>query len=245
MLPYVDQYRSSFCTPTAGSPEKPISAVHHALKNKPGSQNRSSSSTEKDSLMSNEKNNAKALHKCDCKITEIDLTSIEDDSSEQLLPGEEGNGSSKVNAKTNEKELTKQSNNVHHSNAVSKQPKPIKNVVTALKDGKLRETSSPIRGNRIKVGGVLTHKINTETVSKLPKPNFGAYDLKPNLEMPTTAPSKTTPDSAKRMQGSNTSKHQVHYHYKCYSVLFVTFEDFLITLKFISGILMHAGSYQW
>ena len=63
MLPYVDQYRSSFCTPTAGSPEKPISAVHHALKNKPGSQNRSSSSTEKDSLMSNEKNNAKALTK--------------------------------------------------------------------------------------------------------------------------------------------------------------------------------------
>ncbi|KAL2590136.1 hypothetical protein AAZX31_13G295000 [Glycine max] len=209
LLPYVDQYRSSFCTPTAGSPEKPISAVHHALKNKPGSQNRSSSSTEKDSLMSNEKNNAKALHKCDCKITEIDLTSIEDDSSEQLLPGEEGNGSSKVNAKTNEKELTKQSNNEQHSNVVSKQPKAIKTVVTALKDGKLKETSSPIRSNRIKVGGVLTHKINTETVSNLPKPNFGAYDLKPNLEVPTTAPSKTTPDSAKRMQGSNTSKHQL------------------------------------
>ena len=137
MLPYVDQYRSSFCTPTAGSPEKPISAVHHPRKNKPESQNSSSSlSPEKDSLMSNEKNNAKALHKCDCKITEIDLTSIEDDSSEQLLPGEEGNGSSKVNAKTNEKELTKQSNNEQHSNVVSKQPKAIKTVVTALKDGK-------------------------------------------------------------------------------------------------------------
>ena len=91
---------------------------------------------------------------------------------------------------------------------------------------------------------MLTHKINTETVSNLPKPNFGAYDLKPNLEVPTTAPSKTTPDSAKRMQGLHTSKHQVHYHYKCYSVLLVTFEDFLITLKFFSDILLHAGSYQ-
>ncbi|KAL5132055.1 Serine/threonine-protein kinase Nek5 [Glycine soja] len=210
LLPYVDQYRSSFCTPTAGSPERPISAVHHPRKNKPESQNSSSSlSPEKDSFMLSEKNTAKEVKKCDRKITEIDLTSIEDDSSEQLLPEEEGNGSSRVNAKTDEKELTKQSNNVHHSNAVSKQPKPIKNVVTALKDGKLRETSSPIRGNRIKVGGVLTHKINTETVSKLPKPNFGAYDLKPNLEMPTTAPSKTTPDSAKRMQGLHTSKHQL------------------------------------
>ncbi|KAG4981088.1 hypothetical protein JHK85_035046 [Glycine max] len=210
LLPYVDQYRSSFCTPTAGSPERPISAVHHPRKNKPESQNSSSSlSPEKDSFMSSEKNTANEVKKCDRKITEIDLTSIEDDSSEQLLPEEEGNGSSRVNAKTDEKELTKQSNNVHHSNAVSKQPKPIKNVVTALKDGKLRETSSPIRGNRIKVGGVLTHKINSETVSKLPKPNFGAYDLKPNLEVPTTAPSKTTPDSAKRMQGLHTSKHQL------------------------------------
>ncbi|RDX90752.1 Serine/threonine-protein kinase Nek5, partial [Mucuna pruriens] len=209
LQPYVDQFRSSFCTPTASSPEKPISAVHDPRKNRPESQCSSSSSTDKDSLMSNEKNTAKAVQKCDDKITEIDLTSIEDDGSEHLLPGEEGNDSNKVNAKTDEQEVMKQSDNEHHSNVVSKQPKTIKNVVTALKNGKLRETSSPIRGNRIKGGGVSIPKINTETLSKLPKPNFGAYDLKPNLEVPTVAPSKAPPDSAKRMPGSHTSKHQL------------------------------------
>ncbi|TKY48677.1 Serine/threonine-protein kinase Nek5 [Spatholobus suberectus] len=89
LQPYVDQYRSSCCTPTACSPEKSISAVHDPRKNLPESQNSSSSSTDKDSLMSNEKNTAKAVQKHDNKITEIDLTSIEDDGSEHLLPGEE------------------------------------------------------------------------------------------------------------------------------------------------------------
>ncbi|QCE09497.1 protein kinase [Vigna unguiculata] len=208
LLPYVDQYRSSF-SPTASSPEKPISAVHHHRKNKPDGQNSSSSSTEKDSLMSIMKNTANAVQKCDSKSTELDMTSIEDDGSEQLLPDEEGNGSIKVNDKTIDQEVTKQFNNEHHSNVVSKQPIAIKNVVTTLRNRKLRETSSPIRGNSIKGGGVLTHKLNTETLSKLPKPNFGACDLKPNLEVPTNASSKATPAPAKRLQGSHTSKHQL------------------------------------
>ncbi|ESW22030.1 hypothetical protein PHAVU_005G120700 [Phaseolus vulgaris] len=209
LLPYVDQYRSSFCTPTVSSPEKPISVVHHPRKNKPEGQNSSSSSTEKDSLMSNMKKTANAVPKCDGKSTELDMTPVEDDGSEQLRPGEEGNGSIKVNAKTVDQVVTKQFNNDHNSNVVSKQPIAIKNVVTALRNRKLRETSSPIRGNSIKGGGVLTHKINTETLSKLPKLNFGACDLKSNLEVPTIAPSKATPDPAKRLPGSHTSKHQL------------------------------------
>ncbi|XP_014490420.1 serine/threonine-protein kinase Nek5 isoform X1 [Vigna radiata var. radiata] len=209
LLPYVDQYRSSFCTPTASSPEKPISAVHHHRKSKPEGQNSSSSSTEKDSLMSIMKDTANAVQKCDSKRTELDLTSIEDDGSEQLLPDEQGNGSIKVNAKTIDQEVTKQFNNEYHSNIVPKQPIAIKNAVTTLRNRKLRETSSPIRGNSIKGGGVLTHKINTETLSKLPKPNFGACDLKPNLEVQTIASSKATLDPAKRFQGSHTSKHQL------------------------------------
>ncbi|KAK7324840.1 hypothetical protein VNO77_28715 [Canavalia gladiata] len=210
LLPYVDQYRSSLCTPTACSPEKSISAVHDPRKNMPESQNSCSSSSDKDSSMSNEKNTAKAVQKCNNKITDIDPASIEDDGSEHLLPGEE-HDSSKVNSKEGEEQVMKQSNNEHHSNAVSKQPKTIKNIMTALKEGKVRETSSPMRGNRIKGGGagVSIPKINTETLSKLPKPNFGAHGLKPNLEAPTIAPSKATPDSSKRMQGSHTSKHQL------------------------------------
>ncbi|KAK7272251.1 hypothetical protein RJT34_28731 [Clitoria ternatea] len=199
LQPYVDQYRISFCARTASTPEKPISAVHDPRKNMPGSQNSGSSSSDRDSLMSDEKSTAKAVQKCDTKITEIDLASTEDDDTEHPVPSEEGNAFRRVDAKTDEQ----------RSNVVSKQPKTIKNIMTALKNGKVRETNSPIRGNRIKGGGVSMLKINTETLSKLPKPNFGNYDLKPDVEVPTVVPSKATLDSAKRMQGSHTSKHQL------------------------------------
>ncbi|KAJ1384555.1 Serine/threonine-protein kinase, active site [Sesbania bispinosa] len=197
LQPYVHQYCSSFCPPASCFPEKPISAVHDPQKNMAGSQNSSSSSSDKGSSMSSERNIAKVVPKCGNKITEIDL------------PSEDGNGSSNVSTKTDEQEVMKQIHNEHHSNVVSKQPKTIKNVMMALRDEKVRETSSPMRGNRIKAGGISTQKINTETSSKLPKPNPCVSGLKPNLEVPTIAPSKATPDSAKQMQGSHTSKHQL------------------------------------
>lgn len=211
MHPYVDQYRSSFCPPTACSPEKPISAVRDPRKNMVENRNSSSSSSDKDSLMSNERNIAKAVPKCDNQTTETDLASMDDDGSAHL-PSEEGNSSSNVNAKTDQQEVMKPSHNEHHSNVASKQPKTIENIMVALKDGKVRETSSPMRGTRIKATGVSIPKINTETLSKLPKPNFGAHGLKPNLETPTTATAKANPDSAKRFHGSHPSKHQVHCH---------------------------------
>lgn len=214
MQPYVHQYRSSFCSPTASSPEKLISAAHGSRKNMAGSQNSSSTSSDKDSLMSNERNITKAVPKCESETTEADLESFDDDSSELPLPSEEGSSSSNVNAKTDKQEVMKQTHKERHSNAVFKQPKKTKNIVMALKDEKVRETSSTLRSNRIKAGGVSTQKINTETEtpSKLPKPNFGVSALKPNLDVATDAPSKATPDSAKQMQGRHTSKHQVHYH---------------------------------
>lgn len=221
MQPYVDQYRPSFSPPTYCSPEKPISAVHDPRKNMAESQNSNSSSSDRDSLMSNERNTATAVPKCDNIATETDVTSIDDDGPEHLQPSEEENGSSIANAKTAEQEMMKPSHNEQCSNVESKQPKTIRNIMMALKERKGRETTSPMRGNRIKAGGIPTQKINTDTLSKLPKPIFGSPGLKPNLESPTVALAKATPDPAKRIQGLHPSKHQVQYITICSYLVFL------------------------
>ncbi|KAL5130540.1 Serine/threonine-protein kinase Nek5 [Glycine soja] len=202
LQPYLDQYRPSFSPPTSCSPEKPISAVNNHPKNMAESQNSNSSSSDKDSLMSNEKKIAPAGPKCYNKAIETDQISIDDDGSE------DESGSSNANAKTAEQEVMKPSNNEHHSNVESKQPKTIRNIMMALKEGKVREATSPMRGNRIKPGGISTQKINTETLSKLPKPTFIAPSMKPNLESPA-ALARASPDPAKRMMGSHYPKHQI------------------------------------
>ncbi|KAJ1440748.1 Protein kinase domain [Sesbania bispinosa] len=209
LQPYVDQYRPSFSPPTACSPQKPISAVNDPRKNMAESQNSNSSSSDKDSLMPSERNIATSVPRCDNKATETDLASFDDDGSEHPLPSEEENGSSNAHAKTAEHEVMKPFHNEQCSNIESKQPKTIRNIMMALKEGKVREATSPMRGNRIKAGGVSTQKINTETLSKLPKPTIIAPGLKPNLESPTVSHAKATPDSGKRIQGSHHSKHQL------------------------------------
>jgi len=191
LQPYVDQYRPSFAPLTAFSPEKPISSVTDTKRHMAESQNSTSSSSDKDSLLSNERNNETTAPKCDNKATEMDIALIDDDGSEQ--------------------EVIKSSHNEQHSNVESKQPKTIRNIMMALKEGKGREATSPMRGSRLKAGGLSAQKVNTDISSKLPKPTFVAPSLKPNLESPTVPLVKASPDSSKRIYGSHQSKLQVHY----------------------------------
>ncbi|KAK2433644.1 serine/threonine-protein kinase Nek5 [Trifolium repens] len=197
LQPYVDQYRPSFAPQTAFSPEKPISAVNITKRHMAESQNSTSSSSDKDSLMSNDRNIATTAPRCDSKATDMD---IDDDGSENL------------------QEVIKSSHNEQHSNVESKpQPRTIRNIMMALKEGRGREatspmrgreTTSPMRGSRVKAGGVSTPKVNTDVPSKLPKPTFIAPSLKPNLESPNV-PLKASPDSSKRIYGSPHSKLQL------------------------------------
>ncbi|KAI4322467.1 hypothetical protein L6164_022159 [Bauhinia variegata] len=202
LQPYVDQYRPSFSPPTTCSPEKPISAAHVSRRSMAESQNSCSSSSDKDSLMSHERSIPTVVPKCDDKGTETDLTSIDDeDGSEHLVPREEENGSGTGNVKADQKELMKPSQIEKRSNDESKQPKTIKNIMMALKEGKARENSSPMRGNRIKAGGASVQKANTpKTTAVVPGP-------KPNLESSPSAPAKATPESGKRIQGLHPLKH--------------------------------------
>ncbi|MED6193207.1 hypothetical protein PIB30_016938 [Stylosanthes scabra] len=200
LQPYVQQYRPSFCPPTTCSPQKSIGLFHDPRKNRPEIQNNNSSSSDRDCLMSNGRNTAMAVPNFGRKTTIQAL--VVDDGSEHLLPSEEENGSSDGSVKT--EEVVKPSHNENHPNIVSKEQNLFKNTMIALKDRRVRESSSPMRGNHIKAGtgSAPIQKINAEIPSKLPKPSFG---LRPNLEAPTT-PAKATFDSAK---GSHNSKYQL------------------------------------
>jgi hypothetical protein len=166
------------------------------------SENSNSWGGDKGSLMSNERNAVKAIPMGDNKITEVDLASIDDNGSDLLMPVGKGINSSNVNAKTDKQEIRKKTHIEHPSNVGYKQRKAVKNVMIAPKHEKVRETSAPMRGSLMKAGGM----------SKLPKPDFGVSGLKPNLEVPPIGPSKATLNCVKQIQGSHTTKHQVHYH---------------------------------
>ncbi|CAI8592832.1 unnamed protein product [Vicia faba] len=210
LQPYVHQYCSPLCPPAAASfPEKPISVVHDPRKNMVQSENSNSLRGGKGNLMLNERNIAKAAPKGDDKITEVDIALTDDDGSELLMHAGERNRSSNFNAKTDKQEVTKKPHIEHHSNAGSRQPKTTKNVMMAPKHEKVRETIHPMRGNGVMASGTSIHKINNETLSKLPRPDFGVTGLKCNLYVPTIAPSKATLNHAKQIQGSHASKHQL------------------------------------
>lgn len=209
LQPYVHQYCSSLCSPSASSPEKPIFAVHVPRKTMAESEKSNSSCSEKGGLMSKKRNISKAAPKGDDKITEVGLSSIGDKITDLIMPGRERNSSSNVNAKTDKQEVRKQTHLEHKSNVGSKQARIVKNAKMGPKHEKVKEMSSPMRGSLMKAGGISTQKINTETLCKFPKSDFGVNGLKPNVEVPTLAPSKATLHSAKRIQGSHTSKHQL------------------------------------
>lgn len=209
LQPYVDQHRSSFNPPTAYSLEKPISTTRDSRKNMAESQGSNSSGSDKDSLLSSEKNISAMVINCDNKANDTDLGSVDDEvGSDQPSPSDE-NGANTCTVKMDAREVMKSSHDEHGLNAESKQPKTIKNIWMALKEGKVRENSSPMRGNRMKPGGQSTQKANTEASLKVPKPSMVSPGFKSNADAPTSIPTKAVFDSAKRIQGSHPLKHQL------------------------------------
>jgi NIMA (never in mitosis gene a)-related kinase len=214
LQPYVDQYRPSFSTQTVCSPEKPISAARNSRRNMAESQNSTSSSSDKDSLLSNEKNIPAMVSNCNNKGTDTDLASIDDEAgTEKLLLSEEERRLNMCTVKMDEQGVIKPTHNEHISSTESRQPKTIKNIMMALKEGKVRENKSPMRGHQTKSGGALTQRTNTEALPKVPKPGAVVHGFKSNADTLTVAPAKASFDSAKRIQGSNPLKHQVQLRF--------------------------------
>lgn len=176
------------------------------------SQSSNSSSSDKDSLLSSDRNTERMVSNSESKATDTDLISIDDDDgSEQPPSSEEEHVSDVCIVKMDETRVMKPSLSEQGSNVESKQPKTIKSIMMALKEGKSRENGSPMRGNRIKAVGVPSQRSNTEASPKVLKPNAVSPGLKSNADTPAVTQAKLVFDSAKRMPGSNPLKHQVYH----------------------------------
>ncbi|KAL4332360.1 hypothetical protein GQ457_07G035800 [Hibiscus cannabinus] len=214
LQPYVDQYRPCFGYPSTNcSLNKHISPGRESRENRKNmaeSQNSNSSCSDKDSLLSSDRNTATMVSNSNNKATDTDSNSNDEEgSTEQHLPSEEENGPIVFTGKVDEKGMTKPSYAEQGSNVQSKQPKIIKNIMMALKEGKVRENSSPMRGSRTKAAGGLTQRNNVEASPKVLKPPAPTLGSKSNADTPTVASARSPLDSTKRIPGSHHLKHQL------------------------------------
>ncbi|KAL6966767.1 non-specific serine,threonine protein kinase [Sarracenia purpurea var. burkii] len=208
LLPYVDQSRPSFNPPPPCS-EMRVSSTRDTRKNFAESQRSSSSCSDKDSMVSSEKNIISGAFNCENKGTDMDLASIDDDVNCERFPGDEQNGTAIFTLKMDDEKLIKDSHSEQTSNVESKQPKSIKNIMMALKEEKSRENSSPMRGSCKKAGGADIQRNNLEALPKIPKPSPGTHGFNANMETLPSAQGKTSSQSVKRIRGSHPPKHQL------------------------------------
>ncbi|XP_059627785.1 serine/threonine-protein kinase Nek5-like [Cornus florida] len=212
LQPYVDQYRSSFNPPTASTPEKPLSSALDTRKNTAESRSSNSSCSDRESSILGEKNIPAMVYNCDNKGTETDFASADDEvGCYHLLPIDEQRGANMLTPEIDELEVIKPFHGEHRSNCEAKEPKTIKNIMMALKEGKVRENSSPLRGNRTKPGASGIQRTNTEVWPKVPKPSSVTPGSKANADAPKASPAKSSSDSAKRIQGMPSLKHQLPF----------------------------------
>ncbi|KAK6926524.1 Protein kinase domain [Dillenia turbinata] len=202
LQPYVDQCRPSFNQPTGCSPEKPLTTNRGTQKSMAESQNSNSSGSDRDSFVSGERNIQAAVFSSDNKGTDTDLASFDDEAGFDQPSDDHGPRTCMV--KTDEHDLLKPSHDEQKANVEAKQPKTIKNIMMALKEGKTKENSSPMRASRAKAGNVSNQRISTEASPKVPK--AGAVGDTPAVPTP-----KSSSDSMKRIHGSYSHplKHQL------------------------------------
>lgn len=191
LQPYVDQYRPSYRPIAAISPEKSLSAARESRKNMGESQSSNSSCSDRDSLVSSEKNIA---NRCN-----METPSVDEDVDYRMVSKREGPGpqvmdSLPVNAKEHEEQ--------RNANE-TKQPKTIKNIMIALKEGKNRENSSPMRSNHGKTNSGSNQRMVIEASPRVSRPNLVNHCPKGNVE------TKMNADTNKRVQGTPSLKHQV------------------------------------
>ncbi|TYG61242.1 hypothetical protein ES288_D07G131600v1 [Gossypium darwinii] len=203
LQPYVDQYRPSFSSPSMNcSADEHISSGHGNRKIMDESQNSNSSCSDKDSLLSNDRNTATMVTNSNSEVIDTDTISNDDKGgTKQHLPRKEENGPTTFTCKVDGKGITQRSYSEQGSNVQSKETKTIKSI------GKVIENGSPMRGNSTKTVDGLTQKNNVDASPKVLKPP--SRTSKANADSPTVPSAKLPLDAAKRMPGSNHLKHQL------------------------------------
>lgn len=177
------------------------------------SQNSNSSSSEKESLVSSDKSIPAGVLHSENKATDTDFASGEDEDFEEPVLAEEQRRTKTCSDTMDQRHMVRPSFQEHGQYSEPRQPKTIKSIVMALKEGKTRENGSPMRGNRPKAGVVSTQKPNIEASPKVIKPtapvNAVAPGIKANADIPTIVPPKAVTDSTKRILGLHPLKYQV------------------------------------
>ncbi|GER40898.1 serine/threonine-protein kinase [Striga asiatica] len=180
LQPYIYQYR-----PISISPQKPLSGSRESRRSMAESQSSNSSCSDRDSLviMPNETNNISNRNHHN-KTVDTDSASINGDDDDD---------------DHDHKDLG--------CNGTKQHPKTIKNIMIALKEGRNRENSSPMRTHHVKTG-INNQRIIVEASPRVAKPgpiNYGHHKV--SAEAPY---SKANSESSKRMQGSPSLKHQMY-----------------------------------
>ncbi|XP_057782024.1 serine/threonine-protein kinase Nek5-like [Salvia miltiorrhiza] len=203
LQPYVDQYRPSYKPIAAITPEKPPSTGRVSRKNMAESQSSSSSCSDRDSLVSSEKNIVNRGH----KAPEVEMASVDEDVDCCLLSKTEGpQVMDSLPVDTKEHDVGKPLHEEQRNSNEMKQPKTIKNIMIALKEGKNRENSSPLRSHHAKPSSASNQRMIIEASPRIAKqPNLVNYGPKGSTE--TLA--KMNADSNKRVQGTPSLKHQL------------------------------------
>ncbi|KAG6436081.1 hypothetical protein SASPL_100963 [Salvia splendens] len=204
LQPYVDQYRPSYKPIAAITLEKPPPTARVSRRNMAESQGSSSSCSDRDSLVSSEKNIVNRGHKSpDMETALVD----EDVKCRSLSKTEEGPQiMDSLSVNTKEHDVGKPLHDEQRNSSETKQPKTIKNIMVSLKEGKSRENNSPLRSHHSKSSCGSNQRTVTEASPRVSKqPNLVNYGPKGNAE----APERTNTDSNKRVQGTPSLKHQL------------------------------------
>ncbi|KAI3450763.1 hypothetical protein Pfo_007428 [Paulownia fortunei] len=207
LQPYVDQYH--YNPAAATSPEKPISTACDSRKSMAESQSSNSSCSDRDSLMSSERNMQVVVVNCAHKATDTDSASVDDNvCCGQLQQRGSLQKTKLLPANNKEAEVGKPLHNEQRNNNESKHPRIIKNIMMALKEGKSRENSSTMRSNHTKASGASNQRIYVEASPKVTKSGPINSGIKANAETPAAASAKGNSDSTKHIQVTHSLKHQ-------------------------------------
>ncbi|KAL8479931.1 hypothetical protein ACS0TY_026757 [Phlomoides rotata] len=188
--PYLQPYIDQYRPSYSSS----LSAARESRKNMADSQSSNSSCSDRDSLKSSERNIANFWHKPVDTETECDhvcnrLGEMEHDVGKPL----------------------------HEEQTNNNQPKSIKNIMVALREGISRENSSPMRSNQGKSrensspmrsnhAKISNQRIMVEASLRVSRPGFISNGSKGNAE---ASGAKPNADSGRRMHGTHPLKHQL------------------------------------
>lgn len=145
---------------------------------------------------------------CGHKAKDMDLASLDDVNCGQLQLKKDQQKNYTVSTTIKHHEVMKPLQEEQRSSVEPKQPRTIKKIIIALKEGKVQENSSPMRSNQ-KVSNLGNQKSFVEASMKITKPGLVNPGFKANAEIPPAALVKANSDSTKRIRATHSMKHQV------------------------------------